>query len=219
MHLPRAGADILDGHHDDVRAARRQVANHVTTTDDTIPVRPYKATAPGTHPAELQRLALQERSHPDCEPLTVQTVIWLYRSYSAAVSAQSEGLRPLDLSPSAFNVLMALHNSPGHTLEPRELSERLLVTRPSVTGLLHTLQRKGLVTRRPHGQDGRRLRVLLTPAGLELLERYFPTHYAQQRELFGDLAPDELATLVTLLRRVRGAQPRYPDGPSPTAGG
>lgn len=192
----------------------------MTSIDDTLPVHPRKATAPGTHPAELRRLALQEQSHPDCEPLTVQTVIWLYRAYSAAVSAQADRLRPLDLSPSAFNVLMALHNSPGHTLEPHELSERLLVTRPSVTGLLDTLQGKGLIARRPHGQDGRRLRVHLTPEGHALLERYFPDHYAQQRELLDELTPGEQATLVTLLRRVCGAQPRYPsDDGGPRAAG
>lgn len=175
--------------------------------DDTVPTRPRQRTAPNTHPVELQRLAMQEQTHPDCEPLLVQTVIWLLRAYSAAINSQADELRPLGLSPSAFNVLMALRNTPGHTLEPRDLSDRLLVSRPSVTGLLDTLQGKGLVTRRTHGKDRRRVLVALTPAGHTLLEQHFPTHYAEMKALLAALAPDELATLVTLLRRVRGALP------------
>lgn len=177
-------------------------------TDDPVPTRPRKRTAPGTHPVELQRLALQEQTHPDCEPLQVQTVIWLLRAASALLNAQTDELRPLGVSPSGFNVLMALRNTPGHTLEPRDLSDRLLVSRPSVTGLLDTLQGKGLITRRTHGQDRRRVLVALTDAGLALLEQHFPTHYAEQRALVAALSPDEQATLVTLLRRVRGALPR-----------
>ena len=179
----------------------------VTSTDDSVPTRPRKPTAPGTHPVELQRLALQEQACPDCDPLAVQTIIWLFRAYSAAVNAQADELRHLDLSPSAFNVLMALHNTPERTLEPRDLSDRLLVSRPSITGLLDRLEGKGLLRRRPHASDRRRVLVTLTAAGAELLEQHFPTLYARQHDLLENLSADDMATLVTLLRRVRGAQP------------
>lgn len=181
----------------------------MTSLDETVPDRPSKPAAPGTHPLELQRLALQERSHPDCDPLAVQTLIWLFRAYNAAVNAQADELRDLDLSPSSFNVLMVLRNTPDHTLEPCQLSERLLVSRPSVTGLLDRLQGKGLVTRRRHSEDRRRVLVELTDAGHRLLEEHFPHHYEQLRTLVGDLSRDEMATLVTLLRRIRGASPKH----------
>ncbi|HVM00283.1 MAG TPA: MarR family transcriptional regulator [Egibacteraceae bacterium] len=176
-------------------------------SDQSVPGQPCQRTAAGTHPLELQRLALQEQTHPDCRPLSVQALIWLFRGYSAAVSAQADELRPLGLSPSAFNVLMALRNTPGRTLEPCQLSERLLVSRPSITGLLDTLEGKGLVTRRPHEHDRRRVIVSLTPAGNALLERHLPAHYAELNALFEELSDDDLATLVSLLRRLRGAIP------------
>lgn len=163
--------------------------------------------APGTHPLEAQRLALQERTLPGCDPLKVQTTIWLFRAYSAVSNAQADELRPRRLSPSAFNVLMALLNTPGHELEPCQLAERLLVSRPSITGLLDTLQAKGLVTRRAHTADGRRVLVELTAAAHTLLQEHGADHYAEQDRVLGDLDADELATLVTLLRKVRGATP------------
>ncbi|MBA3621631.1 MAG: MarR family transcriptional regulator [Euzebyales bacterium] len=176
-------------------------------TEPLVPARPRQRVAPGTHETELRRLALQEATHAGCDPLSVQALIWLFRAYNAAVNAQSEQLRPLGLSPSAFNVLMALHNSEGHVLEPCQLAERLLVSRPSVTGLLHTLQAKQLITRRPHDEDRRRVIVGLTPKGLALLESHFDTHYREQNALFAELDAGERAELVSLLRRVRGAVP------------
>lgn len=168
---------------------------------------PRQRVARGTHPLELQRLALQEERGAGCDPLTEQAVIWLFRAYNAAVTAQLEELRPLGLSPSAFNVLMALLNTPGQTLEPRELAERLLVTRPSMTGLLDTLQAKGLIRREPHADDGRRVLVVPTDRARALLGDHAPRQYAAQKALFADLSADEVDTLVGLLRRVRGATP------------
>jgi DNA-binding MarR family transcriptional regulator len=144
--------------------------------------------------------------------LHVQAFIWLSRAFHAAVTAQAEELRPLGLSPSGFNALMALHNSAGHVMEPCELAERLLVSRPSVTGLLDTLQAKGLIERRRHAEDRRRVIVRLTDQGRAVLESMLAVHYRGQQELFANLDPDELATLVVLLRRIKGAVPAHLSG-------
>jgi DNA-binding MarR family transcriptional regulator len=173
------------------------------------PLVPHRRAAPGTHPLELERLALQERNHPDCDPLQVQATIWLFRAYSAVISSQADELRALGISPSGFNVLMVLLNTPGHTLEPCQLAERLLVTRPSVSGLLDTLQSKGLVTRHPHAEDRRRVLVELTDAAHQMLSSHFPTHYREQAAVWADFTPAELGQLVSLLRRVRGAFPAH----------
>ncbi len=173
----------------------------------TKPARPRQRVAPDTHAIELERLAHQEAGHSDCDPLNVQTLIWIFRAFNAAINAQAEELRPLGLSPSAFNVLMALKNNDEPVLEPCQLSQRLLISRPSVTGLLDTLERKGFVERLPHADDRRRVLVSLTDAGRELLESHFATHYREMNATFAGLTENEKATLVSLLRRVRGAIP------------
>jgi DNA-binding MarR family transcriptional regulator len=169
--------------------------------------RPRQRVAPETNPLELQRLAFQEATSDACEPLNVQALIWIFRAFNAVITPQAEELRPLGLSSSAFNVLMALHNNDDRTLEPCQLAQRLLISRPSVTGLLDTLQGKGLVERLPHAEDRRRVLVRLTDDGLALLESHFSTHYQEMNAVFADLDDDEKATLVSLLRRVKGAVP------------
>lgn len=176
---------------------------------DTAPTRPRQQVAPGTAAAELERLALQERTHPQARPLAIQAVIWLFRASSAAMNHQADELRVLDLSPSAFNVLQALVNTAQQELEPCQLAERLLVSRPSITGLLDTLEAKGLVQRRPHPADRRRVLVALTDHARGLLEGHYEEHYARQNALLEELTEDELATLVTLLRKIRGATPAH----------
>ena len=173
------------------------------------PARPRQRVAPGTPTTELERLALQERTHSTARPLAIQAVIWLLRASNAAWSDQADELRELDLSPSAFNVLQALVNTAQQELEPCQLAERLLVSRPSITGLLDTLEAKTLVQRRPHPADRRRVLVALTERARALLEGHYEEHYARQNELVGQLTEDELATLVTLLRKVRGATPAH----------
>ena len=169
--------------------------------------RPLGRVAAGTHAVELARLASVERSSAACDPLTVQSFLWLLRACNAVQTALADELRAIGLSMSGFNALMALHNTPGRTLEPWQLAERLLVSRPSVTGLLDTLQAKGLVVRTPHADDRRRVLVVLTPEGAALLEGHADDHYTRQNALFADLSADERDTLVGLLRRVRGAAP------------
>jgi DNA-binding MarR family transcriptional regulator len=183
----------------------------------TKPARPQHRVAPDTHPIELERLAIEESTHESCDPLNVQTLVWLFRAFNGVMNAQADELRPTGLSPSAFNVLMALHNTEDHTLEPCQLAARLLISRPSVTGLLDTLQAKGLIERLPHADDRRRVLVRLTEKGLALLDSHFETHYQELNAAFGGLDPDEKAELVTLLRRVRGATP--PDFAEAAAGG
>lgn len=176
-------------------------------TDADIPLRGQ--AAPGTPRLELERLAAQERSHPDCDPLQVQALLWIYRAYNALNSTVSEDLRPHGLSTSGFNVLLALNNSPGQALEPWELAERLLVSRPSITGLLDTLQAKGLIRRSPHIADGRRVIVGLTEQGRDRLNAVLTSHYAVLAKALEGLTPDELANMVVALRKVRGATPRH----------
>lgn len=176
----------------------------MTSSDTTaVPARPNGRTA--TALDEPTQPGLAERMHDDCGPLQVQATTWLARAQAAVSSARADELRPLGLSPSAFNVLLSLHGAPGQMLEPRELAAQLMVSRPSITGLLDTLQGKGLVLRRPHGEDGRRILVGLTGRAERLIDDHLSVHHAVLDKTFADLSDEELTQLVTLLRRIRGA--------------
>ena len=54
-------------------------------------------------------------------------------------------------------------------MSPSELGDRLIVTRSTVTGVLDSLERRGLVRRSPHPTDRRSVVVEITAKGLRVL--------------------------------------------------
>lgn len=103
------------------------------------------------------------------------------------------------MTHAGWQVLMAL----GHAgeLTQREVAERCYVTPASVTGVVDTLEREGLVVRERDGGDRRVVRVRLTPAGRTRLERARRVVAAEMAPLFGDLTPREEAVVRRFLIR------------------
>jgi DNA-binding MarR family transcriptional regulator len=85
-------------------------------------------------------------------------------------------------------------------LETRDLAVRMGVSRPTVSGVTDTLERRGLVSRRTHAEDGRLRTVGLTAAGERTFEELFPRFNAEESEACAGLAADERAHLAGLLR-------------------
>lgn len=96
--------------------------------------------------------------------------------------------------------------------------------RPTLTAMLKLITAQGLVRRGRDAADNRYQRVYLTPDGRRLRET-LPAPAARVNEAAAaDLSPDDLATLMLLLNRIRttpGAA-RTPPGtsePQPMRGG
>lgn len=83
-----------------------------------------------------------------------------------------------------------------------DLSRRLLLRPPSVTGAVDRLMRAGLVERRGLTTDLRARPVGLTAKGRQIVERVLRVHAAQIDAVLGGLTPDEQAELHTLLGRL-----------------
>jgi DNA-binding MarR family transcriptional regulator len=86
-------------------------------------------------------------------------------------------------------------------LETRALAESMVVTRATVSGVADTLEGRGQVRRDGHPEDGRLVRLELTPAGRRTIERLFPRFNEGEAALVGGLSARDQATLARLLRR------------------
>jgi DNA-binding MarR family transcriptional regulator len=87
-------------------------------------------------------------------------------------------------------------------LRPSELSGRLLVRPPSVTGVIDRLQRMGLVTRQTSDSDQRAKLVGLTANGRKLVERIREGHAKRVQRVLGALSATERRELHRLLQRL-----------------
>jgi DNA-binding MarR family transcriptional regulator len=109
------------------------------------------------------------------------------------------------ITGSQWGVLRNLHRAEqeGHTaLRLTDLSERLLIRPPSVTGVVDRLERAGLVTRGESPNDLRAKQVALTPRGRQLVERVLTVHAAGIEAVMGGLSLEEQAQLHGLLGRL-----------------
>lgn len=104
---------------------------------------------------------------------------------------------------SSYEVLVHLSEAPERSLRMQELAERVLLSQSGLTRLVDRLQSEGLVRRQRCTSDGRGTFAVLTDAGLEGLQRAYPTHLRGVRDVFADLlSDDEAAQLATVLERV-----------------
>jgi DNA-binding MarR family transcriptional regulator len=72
-------------------------------------------------------------------------------------------------------------------LNMSELVARLGVTLPTVSGVVDRLVERGLIARRVNPSDRRRVFVGITPAGVELLDRFRDLNARQLRDLLAVL--------------------------------
>lgn len=77
-------------------------------------------------------------------------------------------LHQVHLSPPQYWVLQMLEDAPR--LSTGEISERLAVRLPTVTGFLDLLVKQGYVVRSPSASDRRKVLVRLTPRGASTLK-------------------------------------------------
>lgn len=109
-------------------------------------------------------------------------------------------LRAHDLSWTGFATLFNVWV--WGPMETRALATSMGVARPTVTGVVDTLVRRGLVARSGDERDRRLCRIALTGDGEHLIEALFPEFNAGETALTAGLDDDERATLAALLRRV-----------------
>jgi len=149
------------------------------------------------------------QAYPDLDPSAAEVFLHLLRTGDEVFRVSERHLAKHHISEGRFGVMMALWNCserPGcdgrHALTPAELAERTGVTRATITGLVDTLEKDGLVTRAPHHEDRRMLSVALTPKGSALLREILPGHFRRMAWLMATLSEQERVTLVRLLGKV-----------------
>jgi len=119
---------------------------------------------------------------------------------AAALRARLEAgvLSAEGMTWSSFTMLFCLWT--WGPLETRDLAVRMGVSRPTVSGVTDTLERRGLVQRRMHADDARLRTVALTAAGERTFEELFPRFNAEESVACGGLDPEGRSQLAALLR-------------------
>jgi len=112
-----------------------------------------------------------------------------------------ESVRQYGLTHAQFDIIATLGNTDG--MSYKELGERTLITKGTLTGVIERLEQKGMVLRERSSDDKRSFHVRLTKAGESVFREVFPKVIAHGKQLFADYSDAEFDEMDGALNKLR----------------
>lgn len=125
-------------------------------------------------------------------------------------------LQPYDLTWTAWVVLWVVWI--WQEIETRHVAAEAGISKGTLTGVAATLQRRGLLARRVHPGDGRRVLLTLTDQGSELMDKLFPEFNRAEQFVTATLGDDEKLALAQSLRAIVRHLEQGPASPAALGG-
>ncbi|HEY8023294.1 MAG TPA: MarR family transcriptional regulator [Burkholderiaceae bacterium] len=127
----------------------------------------------------------------------------LVRCYQAFENYSAAHIRAMGLTPSQFDIIATLGNTPGMT--SKQLGEKTLITKGTLTGVVDRLLVKNLVRRVQCEHDGRSQIVQLTAKGEALFDKVFPAHVAYMNKVCAGFKAEDYASIQNALSKLHSA--------------
>ena len=163
-------------------------------------------------------VAQWNRERPDVDVSPMQIVGRILRAARYFDPALERVFTKYGLDFGLFDVLATLRRSgPPYALAPRALNRWCMLSSGAMTKRLDRLERLGLIARKADPRDRRGLQVVLSAAGLELVDQVLVAHVENEEELLGALSVEERAELTGLLRRLLLSLEPAPETPTRTS--
>lgn len=150
---------------------------------------------------DLETLARFQSRYPGLDVAALAAYLQLLRTAADVLTGLDGYLAGHGLSQRRFFVLILLARHP-EGLPTSALAAGTGVTCATMTGVLDTLVRDGLVARHASDQDRRQVVVTATDKAADLLSAVLPGHYARVTATMGGLTGQELAELSRLLGKI-----------------
>lgn len=115
----------------------------------------------------------------------------------------NEIIKRYDISGEQYNVLRILRGQKGYPANMCIIQERMLAKTSNTTRLVDKLLLKDLVTRNVCPENRRKIEVLITQKGLDLLTELDPKVREHEQSFAKNLNIEELEQLNTLLEKYR----------------
>ncbi|WP_313704517.1 MarR family transcriptional regulator [Massilia sp.] len=112
-----------------------------------------------------------------------------------------ESVRQYGLTHAQFDIIATLGNTSG--MNYKELGERTLITKGTLTGVIERLELKGLVLRERSLDDKRSYFVRLTDSGDAVFRDVFPKVVDHGKQLFAGFSDAEFDEVDSALKKLR----------------
>ncbi len=141
--------------------------------------------------------------YPSLDPEAFVAFLNLLRTGDEVFEAEGDYLSGHHISHGRFMVLMLLQRPCDEPCTPASLAGESRVSRATMTGLIDTLEKDGLVIRKADKNDRRTLQVHLTPAGKSFIKKIAPGYFRRVSSILKPLKETERKQLVRLLQKIQ----------------
>jgi DNA-binding MarR family transcriptional regulator len=114
-----------------------------------------------------------------------------------------EIMKPYDLSSEQYNVLRILRGQKGKPVNMSDIQERMIAKNSNTTRLIDKLLLKEMVTRKECLANRRKIEILITDKGMDVLATLDPLIIEHENYFAEKLTLSELEQLNTLLEKYR----------------
>jgi DNA-binding MarR family transcriptional regulator len=145
-------------------------------------------------------MAQWREQRPDLDVSPQGIIGRLHRVAARLTEELVEVYAQFGLGEGEFDLLATLRRAgTPYELTPGDLAGQTMVSSGAITKRVDRCVEHGWVTRRVGERDARSRVVALTPAGLDLIDRAFEAHIANEHRLIGPLTELERTRLAHLL--------------------
>ena len=132
----------------------------------------------------------------------IKAGINIYYTSSQLNYQHNQALKAYNISLQQFNILRILRGQKGVPIAMKDVSCRMIDKMSNASRLVEKLRSKGLIERNTNHEDRRSVEIIITDAGLEVLEK--ASHDVEQRVTMylGGIPKKEIQMLNMILDKI-----------------
>jgi DNA-binding MarR family transcriptional regulator len=142
---------------------------------------------------------------PGTDPAICQLFLNILHTGDIVSRGEAEFLARHGLNQARLIILVLLDNSENGSMRSSELAEQASVSRATITGLLDTMEKAGLVERQDDPRDRRASCIMITSKGSARLHEVQPLLIRWTEKILSALSVRERGQLVALLQKTQRA--------------
>ncbi len=146
--------------------------------------------------SEIQQTTFRSPAHK-IQVNIIYTASWINQQTAAS-------LRPFGLSIQQFNILRILRGRGDQPSTVKLLTERMIDKMSNASRLVDKLKEKGYVKRQECETDRRRVDIVITEAGLDIVAKASQAVENNMLNNFSNLEEEDFERLSNLLDKLRG---------------
>ena len=149
--------------------------------------------------AVILEKAIRQKSFDDKR---IRAAVNIYYTSAGLQTFENAELKPFGISIQQFNLMRILKGQNGKPISITEISARMIDKMSNASRLAEKLRQKELIDRKTCPNDRRRVEILLTEKGLNLINQASAKMHLAINQKLSHLSPKEVEDLNSILDKI-----------------